>query len=82
MKAIVLITVAKGEIQNVIKDIRRSNDVQEVYSAFGPYDVITILEGGDLAALGSVVAREIQPIPGVIKTITCLVADPDAVAAG
>jgi DNA-binding Lrp family transcriptional regulator len=75
MKAIVLISVATGEVHEVVKDIRRLHSVSEVHAAFGPYDVIAELQADDLDRLGKIVAREIQPIPGVERTVTCLQAE-------
>jgi DNA-binding Lrp family transcriptional regulator len=79
MKAIVLMTVSTGEIHAVVRDIRRLKSVQEVYSAFGPYDVIAIVEANDLSRLGAIVSGDIQPIPGVEKTITCLAVEPEMI---
>jgi DNA-binding Lrp family transcriptional regulator len=75
MKALILIKVSTGEVSLVVKDIHRLQKVQEVYAAFGPFDVIATVEVNDLNQLGRIVANEIQPIPGVVSTITCLETD-------
>lgn len=72
MKALVLIKVATGEVSLVVKDLHRLHNVREAYAAFGPFDVIAILEADNLNKLGRIVANEIQPIPGVQTTLTCL----------
>jgi uncharacterized protein with GYD domain len=46
--------------------------VVEARATFGPYDAIAVLEAGDSAQLGRMIAMEIQSIPGVIETLTCL----------
>ncbi|MFM8322069.1 MAG: Lrp/AsnC ligand binding domain-containing protein [Chloroflexota bacterium] len=77
MKAIVLIKVQTGEVAPVVKDIRRLRSVSEAYPAFGPYDVIAVVQVENLNRLGGIVAGEIQPIPGVLQTVTCLEVDPE-----
>jgi len=72
MKALVLIKVATGEVSLVVKDLHRLRSVREAYAAFVPYDVIAILEADSLNKLGRIVANEIQPIPGIQNTLTCL----------
>jgi DNA-binding Lrp family transcriptional regulator len=42
---------------------------------FGPYDAVAVVETTDIAKLGSIIALEIQPIPGVEQTLTCLAVD-------
>ncbi len=77
MKALVLIKVTTGEVSLVVKDLRRLRSVREAYAAFGPYDVIVILEADSLNLLGRIVANEIQPIPGIQSTLTCLEVEAD-----
>ncbi len=43
---------------------------------FGPYDVVAVVDAGDVNRLGKLVASNIQPIPGVMDTLTCLVVEP------
>jgi|GEM_PF-3197300 len=42
---------------------------------FGPYDGVAVVEAADIAKLGAITALEIQPIPGVEQTLTCLAVD-------
>ena len=44
---------------------------------FGPYDGVAIVEGEDIKEIGRVIHRRIQPIPGVLETLTCLAIDTD-----
>lgn len=75
MKSYVLIKVRTGEIREVVKQLRRTPTVISAEMTFGPYDVIAIVENNDLAALGALIASQIQPIPGVEQTLTCLAVD-------
>jgi DNA-binding Lrp family transcriptional regulator len=38
----------------------------------GPYDIIVVLEGQDLNAVGDLLHGKIHPIPGIIRIVTCL----------
>jgi hypothetical protein len=40
---------------------------------FGPYDAVAVVEGDDVNQIGHIIVSSIQPIPGVLETITCLV---------
>jgi DNA-binding Lrp family transcriptional regulator len=75
MKAFVMIHIRAGEIPEVVRMMRRLNGVNEAYMTFGPYDVIGSIEAPDVNALGKLIATGIQPIPGVIDTVTCLVVE-------
>ncbi len=75
MKAYVLIHVRPGSIPEVTRNMRRLTGVIEANMTFGPYDVVAIVQANDVAHLGRLVAGDIQPIPGVIDTMTCLVAE-------
>lgn len=72
MKSYILIKVRTGEIHEVVKQLRRLPSVRSAEMTFGPYDVIVIAENDDLSSLGTLIANQIQPIPGVEQTLTCL----------
>jgi DNA-binding Lrp family transcriptional regulator len=72
MKAYVLIKVRAGEIPDVVKNLRTVEGVVEAHMTLGPYDAIAVIETADVARLGAITARKIQPIPGVEQTLTCL----------
>lgn len=78
MKAIVLIKMHTGDLRDIFRDLKRLRYVTEVHLTFGPYDVLAIIEAGELSDLGRIVANEIQILPGVITTCTCLMVDADA----
>ncbi|HSR46885.1 MAG TPA: Lrp/AsnC ligand binding domain-containing protein [Anaerolineales bacterium] len=72
MRAFVLIHVRTGEIREVVRQLERVEGVVEATMTFGPYDAVAVVEGPDVAAIGRVMASGIQPIPGVVETLTCL----------
>ena len=75
MKAFVLIHVRVGNIPEVVKNLQRTNGVQEAHMTFGPYDVIAEIMADDPKTLGSMLAFNIHPIPGILDTTTLLVVD-------
>lgn len=72
MKAFVLIKIRTGEVQLVLRDLYRIQSVIDAYMTFGPHDAIAMIEAENLKQIGQVVYSEIQPIPGVLQTLTLL----------
>lgn len=75
MKAYVMIKIRAGEVKEVVSNLRKIQGVVEAHMTFGPYDAVAVVETADVATLGQVTALEIQPIPGVEQTLTCLAVD-------
>ena len=71
-KAFVLIETAVGKTKDVISILNKSEGIKTVDAVTGPYDIIAVVEGEDLNAIGSMVTNKIHPIPGVNRTVTCL----------
>jgi DNA-binding Lrp family transcriptional regulator len=72
MKAFILIEIRTGEIESVVQHLKRVTGVIEAHMTFGPYDAIAVVEAGDVGGVGKILASGIQPIPGVVETLTCL----------
>ncbi len=72
MKAYILIDIRTGEIEQVVHHLKRVSGVVEAHMTFGPYDAVAVVEAADVAGVGKVLASGIQPIPGVVETLTCL----------
>jgi DNA-binding Lrp family transcriptional regulator len=77
MKAIILIKFNTGDLKEAFIDLKRLRSVDEAHLTFGPYDAIAIVHAENLKSLGQIVAREIQLIPGLVETCTCLMVDSD-----
>ncbi|MDX1378700.1 MAG: Lrp/AsnC ligand binding domain-containing protein [Anaerolineales bacterium] len=75
MKAYVLINVRAGEVKDVVRQLRRLDNVIETHMTFGPFDAVAVVTGDDLNGLGNMIASDIQPIPGVMDTLTCVAID-------
>jgi DNA-binding Lrp family transcriptional regulator len=72
MKAYVLINVRPGGVRELVRDLHRVEGVIEANMTFGPYDVVAVLQAPDINQLGNIIAADIQSIPGVLETLTCL----------
>jgi DNA-binding Lrp family transcriptional regulator len=75
MKAYVFMHVRAGSVPEVVSNLRRIEGVEDAHMTFGPYDVIAVIQADDTNKLGKLVARQIQPIPGVSDTVTSLVVE-------
>lgn len=72
MKAFVLIKIHAGEVKEVVRQLRDMEMVTEAHMTFGPYDAVAVVDSGELADIGRLIATAIQPISGVEQTLTCL----------
>jgi DNA-binding Lrp family transcriptional regulator len=75
MKAYILIKTHTGEVQAVVRQLRKLEWVTSAEMTFGPYDAIAVVEGDSVSQLGALLATRIQPIPGIEQTLTCLAVD-------
>jgi len=75
MKAYVMIHVRPGSVLEVVRNLKRLKGVVDAHMTFGPYDVVAIVQSSDVNSLGPLIANEVQPIPGVVDTLTCLVVE-------
>ena len=71
-KAFVLIETAVGRNKDVVTALSRLQGVTSVDVVTGPYDIIAVLEGADLNAIGDLVTDKVHPIAGISRTVTCL----------
>jgi DNA-binding Lrp family transcriptional regulator len=74
-RAYVLIETAVGKTKDVALALSKVDGVKEVNGVTGPYDVIAVVEGTDLTAVGNLVTSEIHPVAGIERTVTCLAVD-------
>lgn len=75
MKAYILIKIRTGEVKPVVRQLRKLASVESADMTFGPYDAVAVVQNGDINKLGTLLASEIQPIPGILETLTCLAVD-------
>jgi DNA-binding Lrp family transcriptional regulator len=71
-RAYICIETAVGKTRKVVPAIQKCEGVVSADELTGPYDIVAIVEGTDLNAIGSIVAGTIHGIPGITKTVTCV----------
>jgi DNA-binding Lrp family transcriptional regulator len=74
-KAYVLIETSVGKTKDVVRSLGKLKGMMEVHAVTGPYDVIAVVEGTDLTAVGNLVTNHIHPVGGIARTVTCLAID-------
>jgi len=72
MKAYVLIKVHAGDLREALRHLKSVQGVEEANMTFGPFDAVAIVKADNVNHLGQIIAMGIQPIPGILETLTCL----------
>jgi DNA-binding Lrp family transcriptional regulator len=72
-RAYVLIETAVGKTKAVVTSLKKMEGVKSVDTVTGPYDVIAIVEAGNLNDVGDIITSRIHTIEGISRTVTCLV---------
>ena len=71
VKAYVLIQTDTGRAADVANGIRELAGVISSEAVTGPYDVVVFVEAEDVDALGQLVITSVQPVEGIVRTLTC-----------
>ena len=71
-RAYILIETQVGKSREISDVFRDSSGVPSVDIITGSYDIITLVEWEDMLDIANVVTSQIQVIPGVSRTITCV----------
>ena len=72
-RAYVLIETSVGKSEDVAADLAVLPGVDTVDAVTGPYDIIAVVTASDLNAVGQIVTREVHTVPGIVRTVTCMV---------
>jgi DNA-binding Lrp family transcriptional regulator len=71
VQAFVLIQTDSGKASDVATAIAAIEGVLSADAVTGPYDVIVAAKAEDVDALGHLVVTKIQPVSGIVRTLTC-----------
>ena len=71
VEAYVLIQTEVGKAAQVAEAVSTIEGVASAEAVTGPYDVIVFVESEDVDALGQLVVTAIQPVEGIVRTLTC-----------
>ncbi len=72
LTALILINVEKGEIHNVAEEISQMEEVVEVYSVAGPYDLMAKVQVNEYEAFNEIIPDKLQKIDGIKSTQTLM----------
>ncbi len=75
VSAYIFVETATGQAREVSAAVSRIVGVLRCNTITGPYDVIALVEADDFSQLGDFVVSQIQTTPGVLRTMTNIVAD-------
>jgi DNA-binding Lrp family transcriptional regulator len=73
--AYIFVEVAQGKSRDVSQSISQIEGVQSAHIVTGPYDIIVFARAADIQGLWELIIARIQNIPGVVRTITNIVAE-------
>lgn len=71
-RAFILIETSVGKTKDVVTALAKLDGVKSADPVTGAYDVIAVVEGNNLNAIGNLVTGSIHPVPGITRTVTCL----------
>jgi DNA-binding Lrp family transcriptional regulator len=75
-RAYLLVETAVGKTRDVASALRGLEAVESVDVVTGPYDIIALINGADMAVVGNVVTESIHTVTGVVRTVTCVAVGP------
>ena len=73
-RAYILIETQVGKSRDVLAALQALPNVPSVDIITGEFDMIALVEAPDMMAMADLVTGQIQSIPGVTRTITCVAA--------
>ena len=71
-KAYVLINVESGFEDDVLRELKTAEGVDEAYFSYGVYDIITKVKAETMEQLKDMVTKRIRALPKVRSTLTLI----------
>ena len=82
IRAYVFVESTPGNATEVAEALANVPGVKMAHAVTGAYDVIALVEAESLAVLGDLLSHRIHRLPGVLKTTTYVVVEPEAADGG
>jgi DNA-binding Lrp family transcriptional regulator len=73
--AFVLINTEIGAMEEVLKELRKNEGVEEAYSVYGVYDIVAKIRAESMDQLKEIVTWSIRRINQVRSTLTMIVTE-------
>jgi DNA-binding Lrp family transcriptional regulator len=74
-KAFVLVNVESGFEDEILRELRGIDGVQEAYFSYGVYDIISKIKADTMEKLKEMVTKRIRSLPKVRSTLTLIMMD-------
>ena len=71
-RAFILIETQVGKTRDVVAALRSLSGVPSADIITGDFDIIALVESKDMVSMADLVTGQVQSIPGVTRTITCV----------
>ena len=71
-KAYLLVETAVGKTRDVANTLRGLQGIESVDVVTGPYDIIAVIDGADMMAVGNLITERVHSVSGVVRTVTCV----------
>jgi DNA-binding Lrp family transcriptional regulator len=71
-RAFVLINVESGSEDEVLRELKVIEGVEEAYFSYGVYDIITKIKAETMEQLKEMVTRRVRTLPKVRSTLTLI----------
>jgi len=71
-RAFVLVNVESGSEDEVLKELKKIEGVEEAYFSYGVYDLITKIKADTMEQLKEMVTRKIRALSQVRSTLTLI----------
>ena len=78
LRAYIFMETSIGTTPKIVDALRALQEVRSADRVTGPHDIIAVVETIDLQALGRLLEDRVHLLPGVQRTLTCLVASQDS----
>ncbi len=71
-KAYLLVETAVGKTREVAASLKELDGIESVDVVTGQFDIIAIISGEDLTAVGAMVTEKIHTVSGIVRTQSCV----------
>jgi anthranilate phosphoribosyltransferase len=72
IRALVLMNIARGKVPAMAKQLAEMDEVVDVYSVTGQYDLVAIIQSAEYERLAEIVTEKLQGLDEILQTTTLM----------
>ena len=72
IRALVLMKIKRGLVPAMAKQLAEMDEVVDVYSVTGPYDLVAIIQSAEYERLAEIVTEKLQGLEEIEQTTTLM----------